>query len=137
MLQGRASLTELVDAGDLPTLPGATPSNQFLGYAIADPAGKPNDGAARDFLRQLCDYELQVDVTGPFLQSVGVLPEAGSNVLVPWHGGSRVGTVIGSEPSLVDPRVIVEVPLEGNDEPIQLAFGAEVVQVVPHPSVKT
>lgn len=76
MLQSqKPALADLVDVGNLPTLQGATPSNQFLGYAIADPAGKPNDDVARDFLRQLCDYDLQVDVTAKFLQSIGALSE--------------------------------------------------------------
>ena len=76
MLQSqKPALANLVDVGNLPTLQGATPSNQFLGYAIADPAGKPNDDVARDFLRQLCDYDLQVDVTAKFLQSIGALSE--------------------------------------------------------------
>jgi hypothetical protein len=67
----KPALADLVDAENLPTLQGASPSNQFLGYAIADLAGKPNNGAARDFLRQLCDYDLQVDVSGQFLQAIG------------------------------------------------------------------
>jgi hypothetical protein len=72
MLQSqKPALADLVDAQNLPTLQGANPSNQFLGYAIADSASKPNDDAARDFLRQLCDYDLQVDVSVQFLQTIG------------------------------------------------------------------
>jgi uncharacterized protein (UPF0297 family) len=77
MLQSqKPSLADLVEAENLPTLQGATPSNQFLGYAIADPTGKANDDVARDFLRQLCDYELQVDVSRRFLQSIGTPSDA-------------------------------------------------------------
>ena len=135
MLQAKKSLADLADAGELPILPGATPSNQFLGYAIAHPDGKPTDDAARDFLRQLCDYDLQVDVAGSALQSIGALPKSGFRVSVPWGNGRRAGTVV-TEPSDTDPRVIVAVPVEGHNEPLSLAFGAEVVEVVPQPTVK-
>ena len=76
MLQSqKPSLADLVDTENLSTLQGATPSNQFLGYAIADSTGKSNDDVAKNFLRQLCDYELQVDVSRQFLQSIGAPSE--------------------------------------------------------------
>jgi hypothetical protein len=136
MIQGKGAMAELVDAGELLRLAGAVPSSQFLGYAIADPAGKEPDDAARDFLRQLCDYNLQVDVTQPFLRSVGVLPEPGSRVTVPWEGGERHGTVVRwQDLEGDDPKVIVAVQVTGDPDQsehtvMDLAFGADVIHTL-------
>jgi hypothetical protein len=61
MLNAVQSMAELVDIGSLRTLPGATPSSQFLGYAIADPTGKSVPSVARSMLGQLCEYTLNLD----------------------------------------------------------------------------
>jgi len=55
------ALAELVDAGSLKALPGAAQANWFIGYAIADPEGKPAAATAQDFLTQMCDFTLHLD----------------------------------------------------------------------------
>jgi hypothetical protein len=42
-------------------LPGSSPSNQFIGWAYADPAGNSIACTGRDLLIQLCEYELHLD----------------------------------------------------------------------------
>jgi hypothetical protein len=61
LLKAASSMGELVDTGSLRPLPGATPSQQFLGYAIADRTGKPASDIARTTLAQLCEYTLHLD----------------------------------------------------------------------------
>jgi hypothetical protein len=61
LLNAARSMTELVDIGPLHMLPGAVPSRQFLGYAIADRAGKPVGDIARTALAQLCEYTLHLE----------------------------------------------------------------------------
>lgn len=61
VLLNAAPMTQLVDTGPLRTLPGAIPSSQFLGYAIADPAGQPARDIARTMLVQLCEYHLHLE----------------------------------------------------------------------------
>lgn len=71
MLQTPGTMTALVDTGELRVLPGAIQSNQFLGYAIADPAGVSAQNVARDLLRQLCDRTLHLDGFEEVLASIG------------------------------------------------------------------
>jgi len=61
MLQAPSSIAELVDSGRLRVLPAARPSNEFLGYVIADPAGKPPGDVARSVLTLLCDHAMHLD----------------------------------------------------------------------------
>jgi hypothetical protein len=61
LMNAPRSMRELVDIGSLRMLPNAIPSSQFLGYAIADPAGKADSDIARDMLGQLCEYTLHLD----------------------------------------------------------------------------
>ena len=63
-------MTQLVDTGPLRTLPGAIPSSQFLGYAIADPAGQPARDIARTMLAQLCEYHLHLEDFEPDLAAL-------------------------------------------------------------------
>ncbi|MCW2907574.1 MAG: hypothetical protein JWL68_2363 [Actinomycetia bacterium] len=60
LIESIGPLSTLVDAGSLSPLPGAYPSRQFLGYAIADREGGPADQSARDLLQQLCDHDLHL-----------------------------------------------------------------------------
>jgi hypothetical protein len=55
------SVTDLVDVTGHQAIPGTTASQWFAGYAIADPAGAPASTAARELIRQLCDYTLHLD----------------------------------------------------------------------------
>ena len=126
-----ARLTRLVDAGDLPTLAGANPSSQFLGYAIADAGGKPADDIARALIRQLCDYGLQVDLTAGYLAMIGTAPDPGTRVSVPWSNGWREGTVVRFDASHADPRVIVSVAVANDTEPVDLVFGVDAVEPAP------
>ena len=131
MLRAPRSMTELVDAGELRALPGASQSNQFLGYAIADLAGKSCHDVACDMLRQLCDHTMHLGDFEHVLAAMGrPLLSAGSHVLVPWDGRMRAGIVVSSEGSGTSARVIVAVQPIGNDETMQLAFGADVVEEV-------
>jgi hypothetical protein len=67
VLLNAAPMTLLVDTGPLRTLPGAIHSSQFLGYAIADPAGQPARDIARTMLAQLCEYHLHLEDFEPDL----------------------------------------------------------------------
>lgn len=129
MLQAKSSMTDLVDPQGLPTLPGASSSTQFLGYAIVDVEGKPSRETPCDFLKQLCDYDLQVDASATLLRSMSALPELGSTVLVLWRGAAVESTVISTLPSETDPRVIVNIPQE-DTQTIRHDFRAEAVQGV-------
>jgi hypothetical protein len=60
-LQSYHPLTTMVDPQELRTLPGSSPSNWFMGWALATPDGKPGRGTARDLLCQLCEYTLHLD----------------------------------------------------------------------------
>jgi hypothetical protein len=54
-------LTIMVDTQGLRTLPGAWPSNQFIGWAFADADGSTISDTARNLLIQLCEYDLHLD----------------------------------------------------------------------------
>src|SRR5712691_3333007 len=60
-LKSYQPLTIMVDTQGLRTLPGAWPSNQFIGWAFADPDGDSIADTARDLLTQLCEYTLHLD----------------------------------------------------------------------------
>jgi hypothetical protein len=60
-LNAHRSIAELVDPGGLRSLPGSAQSNQFIGFAIADPDGKPFEAAADDLVGQLCDFTLHLE----------------------------------------------------------------------------
>lgn len=60
-LESYQPLTVMVDIDGLQMLPGSSPSNQFIGWAFADPDGKPAAGVARDLIVQLCEYTLHLD----------------------------------------------------------------------------
>jgi hypothetical protein len=51
-------MTELVDSGGLVKVPGSTPRNWFMGWALADPDAQPAPGLVRRWLTDLCDYAL-------------------------------------------------------------------------------
>jgi hypothetical protein len=72
LLQVPAAMSELVDTGHLASLPGAVRSTQFLGYIIADPAGRSADDAVLDLLRQLCDHTLHLG--GDFERALEAIP---------------------------------------------------------------
>jgi hypothetical protein len=54
-------LTVMVDIEGLRVLPGRSPSNQFTGWTMAAPGGKPAIEVSRDLIVQLCEYELHLD----------------------------------------------------------------------------
>jgi hypothetical protein len=60
-LQSYHPLTTMVDPQDLQTLPGASPSNWFMGWTFATPDGRSGRETARDLLSQLCEYTLHLD----------------------------------------------------------------------------
>jgi hypothetical protein len=70
LLNAAHSMTELVDAGALRTLPGAVPSRQFLGYAIAENAGQPARDISRTMLAQLCEYTLHLADFEPVIDAL-------------------------------------------------------------------
>ncbi len=67
LMNATGSMTELVDIGPLHVLRGAVPSQQFLGYAIADRTGMAASDVARTALAQLCEYTLHLDDFEPTL----------------------------------------------------------------------
>jgi hypothetical protein len=87
---------------------------------------------ARNLLAQLCDHTLYLEDFEAVLDAIGPwLPQPGSAVSVPLTDGSRaVGTVIRTEDSETDPRVIVALPVQGSAEPLPQAFSAHVVTPV-------
>jgi hypothetical protein len=60
-LQSNDRLTGMVDTRGLRTLPGSSPSNQFIGWTFATPRGRSGKDTARDLLSQLCEYTLHLD----------------------------------------------------------------------------
>jgi hypothetical protein len=63
-LESYQPLTVMVDITGLRVLPESSPSTQFIGWLVADPDGRPPDGAARDLIVQLCEYSLHLDGVG-------------------------------------------------------------------------
>jgi hypothetical protein len=55
------AMTELVDPGGLPALPGAWTSSEFSGWAFTDPRGTGRSTTACGLLRQLCEDTLHLD----------------------------------------------------------------------------
>ena len=62
----------MVNTEGLRTLPGSTPSNQFIGWAFAAEEGNLIADAARDLLTQLCEYTMQLDA---FEQTLAAIKE--------------------------------------------------------------
>lgn len=60
-LESQQPLTCMVDTNGLRTLPGSSLSNQFTGYAYADPDGKSADEVARALMVQMAEYTLHLD----------------------------------------------------------------------------
>jgi len=60
-LTASASIQEVVDVEDLRILKGTMPSPQFIGWALADPGGDTAEGAAADWLTEMCDDTLHLD----------------------------------------------------------------------------
>jgi hypothetical protein len=60
-LESHQQLTAMVDTDGLRTLPGSSLSNQFTGWAYADPDGKSASEVARELLVQMCEYSLHLD----------------------------------------------------------------------------
>jgi hypothetical protein len=63
-------ITQLVDPGDLETLPGSSARTWFMGWALADPHGEPPPKLIHDWLTQLCDIALCVDGYEPTLEAI-------------------------------------------------------------------
>jgi hypothetical protein len=60
-LKSYQPLTAMVDTQGLRTLPGSSPSNEFIGWAFSAPGGMSAGDTARDMLSQLCEYTLHLD----------------------------------------------------------------------------
>jgi hypothetical protein len=60
-LNAPRAMTELVDIEKLTVVKGSAQSNQFMGWALADPGGKTAAATTVDFLTQLCDHTLHLD----------------------------------------------------------------------------
>jgi hypothetical protein len=70
-LEAPRSMTELVDTGNLTTLPGAPASNSFTGWATADPNGQRPARLVQRWLRDMCDSTLYLDGYEPTLAAPG------------------------------------------------------------------
>ena len=70
MIDTVGPISELVDAGSVPVLPGGYRSSQFLGYAVADRRGNSADRMVKDLLRQLCDHHLHLEGFEGVLESI-------------------------------------------------------------------
>jgi hypothetical protein len=71
VLRARPSVTELFEIGDLHQLATSSISSEFLGFAVADPGGKPTTEVARDLMRQLFDYTLHLERFDASLAALG------------------------------------------------------------------
>jgi hypothetical protein len=67
-LNASRSMSELIDVGQLKPVKGAMGSNQFMGWAVADPGGDPAEATAVDWLTQMCDHTLHLDGYEPVLE---------------------------------------------------------------------
>ena len=56
--------------GTFRPLPGASQSNHFRSYVIADPDGRSADDATRDILTQLCDHTMHLSDFEPVLAAL-------------------------------------------------------------------
>jgi hypothetical protein len=65
-------LTVMVDTRGLRTLPGSSPSSQFMGWAYAAPDGDAASRTVRDMLTQLCEYTVHLDGFEQALDDVGL-----------------------------------------------------------------
>ncbi len=86
-LQSYGPLTTMVDTQGMRTLPGASPSNWFAGWAFATPDGKLGRAMARDLLNELCEYTLHLD---DFEQQLDKISTTGSPA-VPVNSTSQSG----------------------------------------------
>lgn len=59
-LSAQHSITELIDAGGLPTVAGSWQSNSFLSYVVAEHDGAEPADAALEMLRGICDHALHL-----------------------------------------------------------------------------
>ncbi len=71
LLKSPRGMAELVDTEDLKPLPASAQSSEFLGWAIADPAGESATVTATEMLRQMCDYTLSLDGYESRLEALG------------------------------------------------------------------
>jgi hypothetical protein len=71
LLQTPRAIAEVVDTEGLEPLPGSQQSNQFIGWAIADPGGESAAAVAVEMVRQMCDYALCLDGYEPVLEALG------------------------------------------------------------------
>jgi hypothetical protein len=71
VLKAPRGMAEVVDTEGLTPLEGSYPSNQFMGWAVADPDGEPAAAIAVEMLRQMCDYTLNLDGYEPVLEALG------------------------------------------------------------------
>jgi hypothetical protein len=69
-LKSYQPLTTMVDIDGLRMLPGSSPSNQFMGWAYADPDGSSTAATARDLLTHLCEYDLHLDAFDQTLATI-------------------------------------------------------------------
>lgn len=64
------NITELVDIHGLRPVRGSVISNQFTGWAVADPNGKDPAGTSLDWLTEMCDHTLHLDGYEPVLAAI-------------------------------------------------------------------
>jgi hypothetical protein len=67
------AMTELVDIESLEPVPGSSTSTWFMGWAVADPDGKPAQALAREWLTQMCDSTLNLNGYETVLDAIGNL----------------------------------------------------------------
>lgn len=79
------SMAELVSFEGLKILEGAQPVPWYMGWTIADPAGRRPEQAAIELLRNMCDYTLHVDEYEAILASLGLANECRLTELPPDH----------------------------------------------------
>lgn len=70
-LNAPRAITELVDTGPLRAIKGSAVSNQFIGWALADPIGNGPADTSLDWLTQMCDFTLRLNDYEPTLSDIG------------------------------------------------------------------
>ena len=61
MLQAKQSITEMVDVTGIRALPSTWPANEFTGWAVAGPRGRPTHDLASQLMRDLSERVLHLN----------------------------------------------------------------------------
>lgn len=81
-LKAPRAMTELVDIDGFESVPGSAQLNWSMGFAMADPEGRPATGTAEAWLQHMCDSSLHLDDRAAVLSNLGRESAAGTRLAV-------------------------------------------------------